>query len=211
VYGIVMAGGLSSRMGRNKLRLSIHGDGKDMLERTVELLGGFTDGVFVSCRAPEDAAPFKAIPDEVDRQGPFGGVYSALRRLQQPLLVLSCDLPFMDAPTLRRLIDVRNARSPETLMTTFQQAETGFIEALVSIYEPACLPFFEKAHARSLRQLNLVIPEGRQSRVAYTKAEALPFFNINFPDELERAKRMAEAACEQRYGTACHAAEEGVR
>ena len=84
MYGIVMAGGLSSRMGRNKLRLSIHGDGKDMLERTVELLGGFTDDVFVSCRAPEDAAPFKAIPDEVDRQGPFGGVYSALRRLQSP-------------------------------------------------------------------------------------------------------------------------------
>ena len=48
-----MAGGLSSRMGRNKLRLSIHGDGKDMLERTVELLGGFTDDVFVSCRAPD--------------------------------------------------------------------------------------------------------------------------------------------------------------
>ena len=117
----------------------------------------------------------------------------------------------MDAPTLRRLIDARSARSPETLMTTFQQAETGFIEALVSIYEPACLPFFEKARACNLRQLNLVIPEGRQSRVAYTKAEALPFFNINFPDELERAKRMAEAACEQRHGTACHAAEEGVR
>ena len=38
MYGIVMAGGLSSRMGRNKLRLSIHGDGKDMLERTAELL-----------------------------------------------------------------------------------------------------------------------------------------------------------------------------
>ena len=114
-----MAGGLSSRMGRNKLRLSIHGDGKDMLERTVELLGGFTDDVFVSCRAPEDAAPFKAIPDEVDRQGPFGGVYSALRRLQKPILVLSCDLPFMDGPTLRRLLDAREARLPGTIMPRF--------------------------------------------------------------------------------------------
>ena len=174
-----MAGGLSSRMGRNKLRLSIHGDGKDMLERTVELLGGFTDDVFVSCRAPEDAAPFKAIPDEVDRQGPFGGVYSALRRLQKPILVLSCDLPFMDVPTLRRLIDARGARPPEALMTTFQQAETGFIEALVSIYEPACLPFFEEARARNLRQLNLVIPEKLQSRVVYTRAEALPLSLIH--------------------------------
>ena len=211
MYGIVMAGGLSSRMGRNKLRLSIHGDGKDMLERTVELLGGFTDDVFVSCRAPEDAAPFKAIPDEVDRQGPFGGVYSALRRLQKPILVLSCDLPFMDGPTLRRLPEAREARLPGTIMTTYQQEETGFIEALVSIYEPACLPFFEEARARNLRQLNLVIPEKLHSRVVYTRAEALPFFNINFPGELEQARRMAEAAREQRHSTACHASEEGIR
>lgn len=96
-------------------------------------------------------------------------------------------------------------------MTTFQQAETGFIEALVSIYEPACLPFFEGARARNLRQLNLVIPEKLHSRVVYTRAEALPFFNINFPGELEQARRMAEAAREQRHSTACHANEEGIR
>ena len=112
---------------------------------------------------------------------------------------------------LRRLIDARSARPPEALMTTFQQAETGFIEALVSIYEPACLPFFEEARARNLRQLNLVIPEKLQSRVVYTRAEALPFFNINFPGELEQARRMAEAAREQRHSTACHASEEGIR
>ena len=114
-------------------------------------------------------------------------------------------------PTLRRLIDARGARPPEALMTTFQQAETGFIEALVSIYEPACLPFFEEARARNLRQLNLVIPEKLHSRVVYTRAEALPFFNINFPGELEQARRMAEAAREQRHSTACHASEEGIR
>ena len=205
MIGVVLAGGRSTRLGQDKVRLRLPGDGRDMLARTADLLAACTDGVAISCRAPAsgEAVPalpgIRSIPDAEPGLGPFGGVWAALRELRQPLLVLSCDLPFMDAPTLRRLIDVRNARSPETLMT------------LVSIYEPACLPFFEKAHARSLRQLNLVIPEGRQSRVAYTKAEALPFFNINFPDELERAKRMAEAACEQRYGTACHAAEEGVR
>ena len=194
MIGVVLAGGRSTRLGQDKVRLRLPGDGRDMLARTADLLAACTDGVAISCRAPAsgEAVPalpgIRSIPDAEPGLGPFGGVWAALRELRQPLLVLSCDLPFMDAPTLRRLIDVRNARSPETLMTTFQ-----------------------KAHARSLRQLNLVIPEGRQSRVAYTKAEALPFFNINFPDELERAKRMAEAACEQRYGTACHAAEEGVR
>ena len=194
MYGIVMAGGLSSRMGRNKLRLSIHGDGKDMLERTVELLGGFTDDVFVSCRAPEDAAPFKAIPDEVDRQGPFGGVYSALRRLQKPILVLSCDLPFMDGPTLRRLLDAREARLPGTIMTTYQQEETGFIEALVAVYEPACLPWFDAAWEQGIRKFSVVIPEELRTHVPYSRSEALPFFNINYPADFEIARRLAELA-----------------
>ena len=180
MYGIVMAGGLSSRMGRNKLRLSIHGDGKDMLERTVELLGGFTDDVFVSCRAPEDAAPFKAIPDEVDRQGPFGGVYSALRRLQKPILVLSCDLPFMDGPTLRRLLDAREARLPGTIMTTYQQEETGFIEALVAVYEPACLPWFDAAWEQGIRKFSVVIAEELRTTALAVSLVTLAMGNVAF-------------------------------
>ena len=208
MIGVVLAGGRSTRLGQDKVRLRLPGDGRDMLALTADLLAACTDGVVISCRAPDAgeeplALPgIRSIPD---------AVWSALRKLRQPILVLSCDLPFMDMPTLRRLIDARGARPPEALMTTFQQAETGFIEALVSIYEPACLPFFEEARARNLRQLNLVIPEKLQSRVVYTRAEALPFFNINFPGELEQARRMAEAAREQRHSTACHASEEGIR
>ena len=217
MIGVVLAGGRSTRLGQDKVRLRLPGDGRDMLARTADLLAACTDGVVISCRAPDAgeetlALPgIRSIPDAKPGLGPLGGVWSALRELRQPILVLSSDLPFMDVPTLRRLIDARGARPPEALMTTFQQAETGFIEALVSIYEPACLPFFEEARARNLRQLNLVIPEKLHSRVVYTRAEALPFFNINFPGELEQARRMAEAAREQRHSTACHASEEGIR
>lgn len=192
MIGVVLAGGRSTRLGQDKVRLRLPGDGRDMLARTADLLAACTDGVVISCRAPDAgeetlALPgIRSIPDAKPGLGPLGGVWSALRELRQPILVLSCDLPFMDVPTLRRLIDARGARPPEALMTTFQQAETGFIEALVSIYEPACLPFFEEARARNLRQLNLVIPEKLQSRVVYTRAEALPFFNINFPANSSR-------------------------
>ena len=148
--------------------------------------------MFVSCCAPEDAAPFKAIPDEVDRQGPFGGVYSALRRLQMPILVLSCDLPFMDGPTLRRLLDAREARLPGTIMTTYQQEETGFIEALVAVYEPACLPWFDAAWEQGIRKFSVVIPEELRTHVPYSRSEALPFFNINYPADFEIARRLAE-------------------
>ena len=154
MIGVVLAGGRSTRLGQDKVRLRLPGDGRDMLARTADLLAACTDGVVISCRAPDAgeetlALPgIRSIPDAEPGLGPLGGVWSALRELRQPILVLSCDLPFMDVPTLRRLIDARGARPPEALMTTFQQAETGFIEALVSIYEPACLPFFEEARAR---------------------------------------------------------------
>ena len=146
MIGVVLAGGRSTRLGQDKVRLRLPGDGRDMLARTADLLAACTDGVVISCRAPNAgeetlALPgIRSIPDAKPGLGPLGGVWSALRELRQPILVLSCDLPFMDVPTLRRLIDARGARPPETLMTTFQQAETGFIEALVAVYEPACLP-----------------------------------------------------------------------
>ncbi len=96
----------------------------------------------------------------------------------------------MDGATLDRLLAARDARPAGAILTTFQQVETGYIEALVAVYEPACLPCFEEARVRGLRQLNLVVPEASQARIPYTRAEARPFFNINFPADLERARRL---------------------
>lgn len=193
MIGVVLAGGRSTRLGQDKVRLRLPGDGRDMLARTVDLLAACTGGVAVSCRRSSDAGEnggLRVIPDEVEGLGPLGGVWSALRALREPVLALSCDLPFMDGATLRRLVAARNARPSGTVMTTFQQAETGYIEALVAVYEPESLPFFEEARTRGLRQLNRVIPEAAQVRIPYTRAEARPFFNINFPADLEQARRM---------------------
>ncbi len=193
MIGVVLAGGRSTRLGQDKVRLRLPGDGRDMLARTVDLLAARTDGVVVSCRrssAIAESGGLRVIPDDEDGLGPLGGVQSALRALREPILVLSCDLPFMDEATLRRLLVARNARPAEAVLTTFQQVETGYIEALVAVYEPACLPFFEEARSKGLRQLNLVIPEAFQARISYTRAEARPFFNINFPADLERARRL---------------------
>ena len=57
----------------------------------------------------------------------------------------------------------------------------------------------------------LNLPGGGSVTLDWLAPEALPFFNINFPGELEQARRMAEAAREQRHSTACHASEEGIR
>ncbi len=195
MLGIIMAGGLSRRLGRDKVRLAVHGEGMpDMLERTGQLLARHTDDVLVSARTGRDAGPYRLIPDLVEGLGPFGGIYSVLHATREPLLVLSCDLPFMDDATLETLLQARAARPPHALMTTFLQEETGFIEALVAVYEPACLPYFEAARAEDERKLSRVIPPALRAQVPYGAAEALPFFNVNYPADFELARRLLELA-----------------
>ncbi|MDD2966589.1 MAG: molybdenum cofactor guanylyltransferase [Desulfovibrionaceae bacterium] len=192
MLGVVMAGGLSTRLGQDKVRLSVHGEGMpDMLQRTVALLEQCTNAVCVSARASRDVTPYTLIADETEGQGPFGGIYSVLRRTGQPLLVLSCDLPFIDEATVQRLLAARAARQRGAIMTTFQQQETGFIEALVAVYEPECLPFFAAAQEQGIRKLSRVVPPHLREHIPYGQEEALPFFNINYPEDFALACRMA--------------------
>lgn len=199
VLGVVLAGGLSSRLGEDKVRLTLPcpagqagQGGQDMLTRTLRLLLSCTGEVAVSCRASRDVSPWRRIPDEVEGLGPLGGMYSVLKAEARPIFVLSCDLPFMNETVLRRLLAARATRPEGAVMTTFRQAETGFIEALVAIYEPDSLPWFEAALAKGIRQLNMVVPESLRCDVVYARDQALPFFNLNYPADLEAARRLAE-------------------
>lgn len=196
MIGVVLAGGRSSRLGRDKTRLHLHGSEQPpMLIHTLDLLREVCTEVAISCRVPFDPASFPsfaanldAIPqiaDQMPDQGPLGGILSCLHALGGPLLVLSCDLPCMDLATLRRLCAARAAAPASTLMTTWRQEETGYIEALVAIYEAASLPFFTRALAAGVRHLNLVIPPDRRYCLPYTQTEKRPFFNVNYPEDLQ--------------------------
>jgi molybdenum cofactor guanylyltransferase len=79
------------------------------------------------------------------------------------------------------------------LHTTFLQAETGFIEALVSIYELEALPLFERAVDDGMYKLSRVVPTEQQHCLPYVQQESLPFFNVNYPADLEMARRIIAA------------------
>ncbi len=97
ITGVVLAGGLSTRLGHDKAVIRLHGEqGPDLLVRTAALLEPLVDEVWISCRPGRCVTgPYLRIYDEVQGLGPFGGVMTALRAAQGPVLVLSCDLPFM--------------------------------------------------------------------------------------------------------------------
>ncbi len=192
LVGVVLAGGKSSRLGRDKTRLRFHGN--TLLGGTVSLLREVVSDVVVAGLDPSGHgvdAPW--IPDEVPGLGPAGGLLSALKTFARPCLALSSDLPFIDVPTLRRLLAAREGRPSGTLMTTFRQVETGYLEALTAVYETEAAGPLEDCLARGVYKLTAPFPEAVRRHVDYRcsdPAQARPFFNINSPGDLAAAREM---------------------
>lgn len=137
VYGLILAGGSSSRMRRDKAAL-LYG-GKSQLDRAFELAGRHVSPVFVSVRAGQTADPTRAqrpmIVDSVQGEGPMAGIRSAFgAHPHAAWLVLACDLPFVSDAVLARLLRDRDATG---LATAYRSAHDGLPEPLCAIWEPA--------------------------------------------------------------------------
>jgi len=140
MYGLILAGGSSTRMHRDKAALEYLG--RSQLGRTFELASRHVARVFVSVRAAQTADPTRAplpmILDSVAGEGPIVGIRSALAAHPQVAwLVLACDLPFLSDAALSQLLRERDATA---LATAYRSAHDGLPEPLCAIWEPAAAP-----------------------------------------------------------------------
>lgn len=191
--GVVLAGGKSTRLGRDKAFVSWRGD--DLLGQAVRRLRAFLPEVWVVGRDPAVHgldAPW--LLDDVPGLGPAGGVLSALRTIGRPCLVTSCDLPLLTGDLLSALFAAWKEKPEDRLMTTFLQLETGFIESLVAVYEPAAADVIEAALARGVRKLSAIFTPQLRHHIPYSKDDAMPFFNVNFPADLAVLRALEERA-----------------
>ena len=151
IAGVVLAGGRSRRMGRDKSLLRLGGDtAPTLLERSIVLLRPLCEQVWVSCRAGQTYAGQTCVPDLLPASGPICGVHAALARARAEgipaVLALSCDLPLMHTGMLRRLVAAFAASPRQSLMTAFM-APNGWTESLAAIYRVEAAPFLEDAVA----------------------------------------------------------------
>lgn len=135
LYGLVLAGGESSRMGRDKALLEYHG--RPQLEWAFELLSRHCQRVFVSVR-PGQSRGFEGRHPEIRDAhagiGPIAGIAAAqAAHPRAAWLVLACDLPFVSEVALQRLVAARGTGP----VVAFRSAHDGLPEPLCAIYEPA--------------------------------------------------------------------------
>lgn len=105
--GVILAGGISSRMGSDKAHLKINN--QTMLARTFQILEQTTVCETVISRNDDSKVHFS---DIIPHKGPLSGIHSiAMRFPFSNLLVVPVDLPLIDAATLQNLIDSGESRS----------------------------------------------------------------------------------------------------
>lgn len=184
LYGLVLVGGESRRMGRPKWALTL--DGETQLERTVGLVRELVDQVFVSVRPgqsvdlPEGA---EAVDDVFPFRGPINGILSAMEVDRDAAwLVVACDLPLLDPETLQALIE---GRDPLRIATAYQSARDGLPEPLCAIWEPRSRQRLLQAISLDLRCPRKVLIESRPELLTLANRRALD--NANTPEEYEQA------------------------
>jgi len=134
LFGLVLAGGKSRRMGRDKALLD-HG-GQSQLAFVVHLLDEHVDQVFVSTRAEQrdetERRQFAQIIDHYEEIGPVAGILSAMdEHPHADWLVVACDLPNIDAPTIRYLLQHRTREHP---FVAYSSSHDGLPEPLCALY-----------------------------------------------------------------------------
>jgi molybdopterin-guanine dinucleotide biosynthesis protein A len=195
VSAIILAGGQSTRLGRDKSLLPL--DGEPLLAHVVHRLSLLSDDRIVVTNDPARyeslALPARLVPDERPGVGALMGLYSGLKAAHHPYaLVVACDMPFLNLSLLRymaSLIEGYDVVVPHL---------DGYFEPLYAIYSKACLPAIERVLAQGRRQIIAFFDQVRVRRVAESEIDRFDpahasFLNVNTPEDWAYARQWVES------------------
>ncbi len=185
LYGLVLAGGRSVRMGRDKGAMVWHGTEQRVY--AADLLSNFCEKVFISCRAGQEddlRGSYPLLVDSVEGSGPIVALLTAFEhRADVAWLVLACDLPLITGATLAFL----SANRDENLLaTTFKSPFDDLPEPLVTIWEPAAAPILRQHLIDGFRcpRKALIRNEGGIKLLSPPSPDDL--MNTNTPEDAEQ-------------------------
>jgi molybdenum cofactor guanylyltransferase len=185
ISAVLLAGGQSRRMGRDKATILFRG--KPLWQIQLDLLHKLHPAeIFVSARTDPAWRPpdLTFVPDEPPSRGPLSGLTATLGRIQSShLLVLAIDMPFMNEDHLRHLCDKIEPGRGVLSMIGKQ------VEPLAAIYPVEARVDFINALSGvdfSIQTLtNQLVKMGRLRVIPVSEEEQLFYRNLNEPDDLD--------------------------
>lgn len=160
--GVILAGGRSRRMGFNKAFIEI--DGSTIIERALGVFRDVFDEVFIAAGdvlvyADLDVA---VVSDVIKDAGSLGGVYTALVHAKSDrVFVAACDMPFLDAACIRRVIKTQGkfdavtpviSGRPHPMHTLYTRRCMKHIEAMIKEGNLRITDLFDRVRTRQLTE-----------------------------------------------------------
>lgn len=199
--GIVVAGGVSRRLGQDKRKLRLWGErGPMLLEHTLGVLAPLCDDLVVVLNDHEQwqQLPARLVKDVYEDAGSLGGIYAGLDAAQhEHAIVVAADMPLLNAALLQAMLarprayDALVPRSPAP-----GKARNALdVEPMHAIYSRACLaPLRETLDAGQRRIIDFL----QKVRVEVIEPDELrqydpeghAFLNINTPEELATVRQI---------------------
>ena len=175
--GILLCGGKSSRMGRDKYALPYNN--QPMYMPALNILNSCCSETLISSNVfyPE-FENYKIITDEIPNIGPMGGIYTCIKVSKNPYnLVLACDMPLVTGRLMSKLLEIENDFDAYIPVLNEQ------IEPLYAIYNKSILPILENKIKSNEYSLFKML---KQLNVCYVQVsmDEYELKNINFPTEL---------------------------
>ncbi len=188
ITSILLAGGRSARLGRDKAFLQVNG--QFLIERILRRLGQISEETIIVANEVDRYEQFEGIviTDVSPGKGALGGIFSGLTRASNHhSLVVACDMPFLNVSLLRYMQGL--AADYDVVIPRVG----GLTEALHAIYSKNCLPFIERQLQMGDLRIVHFFPQVRvryveQEEIETFDPEHLSFLNINSQEDLDRAR-----------------------
>ncbi len=189
ITGVILAGGRSSRYGRNKALVEMNGT--RLIERVIRVIEPLFEHLIIITNTPRDYAYLKLplVEDVIKGLGPLGGIFTGLQTMSDEAgFFVACDMPFLNGQLIHHMMDVMEGFDVVVPKVDWK------IEALHAIYTKRCIPVIK---ALIDKQDYQIIKIFQSVRVRYLSKEEIrdfdpeltSFFNINRPEELLTAAK----------------------
>jgi molybdopterin-guanine dinucleotide biosynthesis protein A len=194
VTSIILAGGKSSRLGRNKA-LQLVG-GKSLIQWVIDGLATVSAEIIIATAHGEEIpcssdVRVRTVADEYPGRGPLAGIYSGLVASPGPrAIVVGCDTPFLSTGLLEYM-----TRISPTFDVVIPRIKDR-LEPLCTVYSKSCVaPIRQLLQQNELKIIEL-FPMVRmryveEAEIDSLDPEHLSFFNINSQADLDRATALA--------------------
>jgi molybdopterin-guanine dinucleotide biosynthesis protein A len=185
--GIVLSGGESRRMGRDKAFLTL--EGAPLIEHVLRALRAVFPRIIIVTNDPASYVSYGAVvvTDALEKQGPLTGIYSGLLHSRDDYnFVVACDMPFLSPGLITYMAGLAEGHDIVAPMVA------DYLEPLHAFYHRRLLPVIEERLRRDARKIQGIY---RDARVRYVLEPEIASFdpgqrsfkNLNTPQEYKEA------------------------